>query len=291
MPQLVCLPGLLCTPGIFDPVLAALGRGRAVEVPPLDSFEAMVDHLAAGLTEPAVLMGMSMGSYLALALAQRVPEQVAGLILIGTNAAADTPKGAALRGKVAAWAAREGMAALAETIADTMLAQARRDDPALRGAIRDMAEIPGGIVGAGTLITPRDVRAAKQAGATFGVSPGATPALLKAAKDEDLPLLPGAATASEAMALLALGYDMLKFFPAEAAGGAAYLRAIRGPLPEISFCPTGGINAANAPDYLALANVVTVGGSWVAPENLIARGDWGGITSLARNALRLGMHR
>ncbi|MCB1396821.1 MAG: alpha/beta fold hydrolase [Rhodobacter sp.] len=143
MPQLVCLPGLLCTPGIFDPVLAALGRGRAVEVPPLDSFEAMVDHLAAGLTEPAVLMGMSMGSYLALALAQRVPEQVAGLILIGTNAAADTPKGAALRGKVAAWAAREGMAALAETIADTMLAQARRDDPALRGAIRDMAETTG----------------------------------------------------------------------------------------------------------------------------------------------------
>ncbi|MCA8868808.1 MAG: bifunctional 4-hydroxy-2-oxoglutarate aldolase/2-dehydro-3-deoxy-phosphogluconate aldolase [Rhodobacteraceae bacterium] len=163
--------------------------------------------------------------------------------------------------------------------------------PAALDAIRDMAEIPGGIVGAGTLITPRDVRAAKQAGATFGVSPGATPALLKAAKDEDLPLLPGAATASEAMALLALGYDMLKFFPAEAAGGAAYLRAIRGPLPEISFCPTGGINAANAPDYLALANVVTVGGSWVAPENLIARGDWGGITSLARNALRLGMHR
>jgi len=143
MSRLVCLPGLLCTPGIFDPVLDALGRGRAVTIPRAESFDAMVEHLAAGLTEPATLVGMSMGSYLALALAQRAPDRVAGLILIGTNAAADTPQAAALRGKVAAWAAREGMAALAGTIADTMLAQARRGDPALRGAIRDMAETTG----------------------------------------------------------------------------------------------------------------------------------------------------
>ncbi|GAB4305438.1 MAG: bifunctional 4-hydroxy-2-oxoglutarate aldolase/2-dehydro-3-deoxy-phosphogluconate aldolase [Roseovarius sp.] len=160
--------------------------------------------------------------------------------------------------------------------------------PAALEAIRLMSEVPGGHVGAGTLITPEDVRAARAAGARFGVSPGATDALLAACEEEELPLLPGAATASEAMGLLARGYDMLKFFPAEAAGGAAALKALGGPLPQIAFCPTGGINPTNAPRYLALDNVACAGGSWVAPDDLVARGDWAAIEALARAAARLG---
>ncbi len=136
-------------------------------------------------------------------------------------------------------------------------------------AICAMAEVPGGHVGAGTLIAPDDVRAAKAAGATFGVSPGSTEELLAACEDENLPLLPGAATASEAMQLLARGYDMLKFFPAEASGGAPALKAIGAPLPQISFCPTGGISLENAESYLSLDNVLCVGGSWIVPKDLV----------------------
>ncbi|HPD93847.1 MAG TPA: alpha/beta hydrolase [Pararhodobacter sp.] len=147
MPPVLCLPGLLCTPGLFDPVLSALGQGRAVALPQGDDFESLVTTLAEGLTggstEPVVLVGMSMGSYLALALALRVPDRVAGLVLIGTNAAADSPKGAALRGKVAAWARREGMPALAASIADSMLSAARRADPVLRDTILRMADATG----------------------------------------------------------------------------------------------------------------------------------------------------
>ena len=160
--------------------------------------------------------------------------------------------------------------------------------PAALDAIRIMAEVPGGQVGAGTLVTPEDVRAAKNAGATFGVSPGATDALLAACEDEGLPLLPGAATASEAMQLLERGYDMLKFFPAEASGGAPALKAIGAPLPQISFCPTGGVNPNNAPSYLNLGNVVCTGGSWVAPKPLVVEGKWDEIEALARDAARLG---
>lgn len=160
--------------------------------------------------------------------------------------------------------------------------------PAALDAIRAMAEVPGGHVGAGTLVTPEDVRAAKAAGATFGVSPGATDELLAACEAEDLPLLPGAATATEAMHLLARGYDMLKFFPAEASGGAPALKAIGAPLPQITFCPTGGISPANAETYLSLPNVLCAGGSWVAPKNRVAVGDWAGIEVLARDAVRLG---
>ncbi|MCB1369061.1 MAG: bifunctional 4-hydroxy-2-oxoglutarate aldolase/2-dehydro-3-deoxy-phosphogluconate aldolase [Rhodobacteraceae bacterium] len=156
--------------------------------------------------------------------------------------------------------------------------------PAALAVIREMAKVAGGVVGAGTLVTPRDVAAAKDAGAAFGVSPGATDALLDAAEAAGLPLLPGAATASEAMRLLERGYDMLKFFPAEAAGGAAALKAIGGPLPQINFCPTGGVSAANARDYLALANVVAVGGSWVAPQAMLEAGQWERIEALARDA-------
>ncbi|SLN75044.1 bifunctional 4-hydroxy-2-oxoglutarate aldolase/2-dehydro-3-deoxy-phosphogluconate aldolase [Ruegeria meonggei] len=159
--------------------------------------------------------------------------------------------------------------------------------PAALDAIRAMAAVPGGVVGAGTLVTPEDVRAAKEAGAQFGVSPGATDALIAACEAEGLPLLPGAATASEAMRLLEQGYDMLKFFPAEASGGAPALKAIGAPLPQITFCPTGGVSPSNARDYLSLTNVVCAGGSWVAPKNMVLGGDWAGIESLGREASKL----
>lgn len=159
--------------------------------------------------------------------------------------------------------------------------------PAALDAIREMASVPGGIVGAGTLLTPQDVRAAKAAGATFGVSPGATPTLIEACIDVGLPLLPGAATATEAMVLLEQGFDMLKFFPAEASGGAPALKGIGAPIPQISFCPTGGVSPSNAMDYLSLSNVLCVGGSWVAPKDMVNAGDWSGIEALARDAALL----
>lgn len=159
--------------------------------------------------------------------------------------------------------------------------------PCALEAIRAMSGVAGGYVGAGTLITPEDVRAAKAAGATFGVSPGATDDLLAACEAEDLPLLPGAATATEAMRLLERGYDMLKFFPAEASGGAPALKAIGAPLPQVTFCPTGGVNPDNAETYLGLSNVLCAGGSWVAPPDLVAAQDWGAIETLAREAALL----
>ena len=159
--------------------------------------------------------------------------------------------------------------------------------PAAFDAIREMAQVEGGVVGAGTLVTPKDAEAAKAAGAQFGVSPGATDALLDACEAIGLPLLPGAATASEAMRLLARGYDMQKFFPAEAAGGAPALKSLGGPLPQISFCPTGGVSPANADSYLSLANVVCAGGSWVVPADLVKAGDWAAIEALAREASQI----
>ena len=162
-----------------------------------------------------------------------------------------------------------------------------RTDAAL-DVIAEMASVEGGHVGAGTLVRPEDVHAAKAAGATFGVSPGATDALLDAAEEAGLPMLPGAATASEAMRLLARGYDVLKFFPAEASGGVAALKGIGGPLPQITFCPTGGIKPENASSYLALPNVICAGGSWVAPDDLVAEGKWDEIEALAAAAAKLG---
>lgn len=159
--------------------------------------------------------------------------------------------------------------------------------PAALDAIRAMAQVEGGAVGAGTLLTPEDVRRAKEAGATFGVSPGATDRLLAACEDADLPLLPGAATATEAMALLERGYTVQKFFPAEASGGAAALKSIGAPIPRIGFCPTGGVSLKNAGDYLSLPNVLCVGGSWVAPADKVASGDWAAIEALAREAAAL----
>ena len=159
--------------------------------------------------------------------------------------------------------------------------------PVALDVIRAMSEVQGGVVGAGTLLSPQDVKQAKAAGAQFGVSPGITDSLLKAAQDYDLPLLPGAATASEVMYLLEQGYDTLKLFPAEAVGGINLLKSLGAPLPHAKFCPTGGINLQLAPHYLALSNVLCVGGSWIAPDNLIAQGDWAGVESLARAASQL----
>ena len=154
--------------------------------------------------------------------------------------------------------------------------------------IREMAQVEGGVVGAGTLLTPADVDAAVKAGAKFGVSPGATDTILQACEDADLPLLPGAATSSEVMRLMDRGYPTQKFFPAEANGGAPALKAIGAPLPQVKFCPTGGITAASAPTYLGLSNTLCVGGSWVAPQNLIDAKDWAAITELAKEACTLG---
>jgi 2-dehydro-3-deoxyphosphogluconate aldolase/(4S)-4-hydroxy-2-oxoglutarate aldolase len=159
--------------------------------------------------------------------------------------------------------------------------------PAALDAIRAMAEVDGGIVGAGTLLTPADVKAAKAAGATFGVSPGSTPRLLEACAEWELPLLPGAATASEVMRLYELGYTIQKFFPAESSGGVAALRSLASPIPQVRFCPTGGVSLANARDYLALPNVICVGGSWVAPKDKVQSGDWATIEALAREASAL----
>ena len=150
--------------------------------------------------------------------------------------------------------------------------------------IKAMSEVEGAIVGAGTILTPEDLSAAKNAGASFGVSPGSSDDLLKAAEVEGFPLLPGATTATEVMNLLAQGYDMLKFFPAAAAGGIDMLKSLAGPLPGVSFCPTGGINPGNVQAYLALPNVICVGGTWVTPKEMLAAGDWAGIEQLARQA-------
>lgn len=159
--------------------------------------------------------------------------------------------------------------------------------PAALDVIKEMATVEGGVVGAGTLLTPKDVEAAKAAGATFGVSPGATERLLDACEANDLPLLPGTATATEAMRLLERGYTVQKFFPAEANGGASALKAIGAPIPQVKFCPTGGVSLENAPTYLGLSNTLCVGGSWVAPKDKVAAGDWSGITALATEAAKL----
>jgi 2-dehydro-3-deoxyphosphogluconate aldolase/(4S)-4-hydroxy-2-oxoglutarate aldolase len=159
--------------------------------------------------------------------------------------------------------------------------------PAALEAIEEMSRVEGGVVGAGTLLSEKDVEAAKKAGATFGVSPGATRRLMDACQANDLPLLPGTATPSEAMALLERGYSVQKFFPAEGNGGVPVLKAWGAPLPQVRFCPTGGVSLANAGDYLGLSNVLCVGGSWVAPVGLVRAGDWAGITRLAQEAARL----
>jgi len=149
-------------------------------------------------------------------------------------------------------------------------------------------EVEGCSVGAGTVLDGRQVDAAVGAGATFLVSPGVSPKLLQAARECPVPFLPGVATAGEAMALAEEGFAILKFFPAEPAGGIAYLKALGAPLPGIRFCPTGGVGAKNAAEYLGLANVICVGGSWVAPADALASGNWTRITALSKEASQLG---
>lgn len=156
------------------------------------------------------------------------------------------------------------------------------------GAIRAVrAALPDAIVGAGTVVSREDVVQARDAGSQFLVSPGCTPDLLATAREVGVPLLPGVNTPSEAMLLLERGLRHLKFFPAEAAGGVAMLKSLSGPLPQLRFCPTGGISPANAAHYLSLPNVLCVGGTWMLEKQLIASADWIGIEALARDAAAL----
>ncbi|MFD1149107.1 bifunctional 4-hydroxy-2-oxoglutarate aldolase/2-dehydro-3-deoxy-phosphogluconate aldolase [Saccharothrix hoggarensis] len=162
-----------------------------------------------------------------------------------------------------------------------------RTPAALAAIERVAAEVPGIVIGAGTVTTPEHAEQAAKAGAAFLVTPGSTDRVLDAAEDTGLPFLPGAATVSEAMRLAERGLTSLKFFPAEAAGGVDYLKSIGGPLPGLRFCPTGGITPASAPSYLALPNVGCVGGSWLAPKDALASGDFARIEELARAAAAL----
>lgn len=149
------------------------------------------------------------------------------------------------------------------------------------------AEVEGAIAGAGTVTNRAQIEATIEAGATFLVSPGTTPELAAAFTETPIPVMAGCATASEAMRLAELGFEVLKFFPAEASGGAAFLKSIAGPLPHLRFCPTGGIGPANAGDYLALPNVVAVGGSWVVPTDAIRAGNFAKVRELATAASQL----
>lgn len=169
--------------------------------------------------------------------------------------------------------------------------------PVALDVIRRMRDVPGAIVGAGTVLTPADFAAVQAAGAAFAISPGGTDALYAAARERAalngaalngaIPLLPGIATASELMRGLEYGYKRFKFFPAESSGGIAALKAFAGPFAHVKFCPTGGIDAAKAPAYLALPNVITVGGSWMVPNDALAAKDWARIGELAKAAAAL----
>jgi 2-dehydro-3-deoxyphosphogluconate aldolase / (4S)-4-hydroxy-2-oxoglutarate aldolase len=154
-------------------------------------------------------------------------------------------------------------------------------------AIKAMAQVEGAIVGVGTLTQPEEFAAARDAGAVFGVSPGLTPALIAAAKSSGLPLLPGVMTPSEVMVAREQGFKQLKLFPAVPAGGVGLLSGIGGPLPDVTFCPTGGISQETAPQFLALKNVACVGGSWLTPKDVIKARDWARITEIAKAASSL----
>jgi 2-dehydro-3-deoxyphosphogluconate aldolase/(4S)-4-hydroxy-2-oxoglutarate aldolase len=162
-----------------------------------------------------------------------------------------------------------------------------RTPVALEAMQRIAGEVEGAICGAGTVLDAAQLRAAEKAGAKFAVSPGATEHLITAGRHSDVPLLPGAATASEVMALVEQGYHVQKFFPAEPMGGAATVAALASPLPMVRFCPTGGIDQTKASAYLALGNVLAVGGSWMAPKVMVGNGDWSEVTRLATAAAGL----
>lgn len=148
------------------------------------------------------------------------------------------------------------------------------------------AQVPDMVVGAGTVLSPQDLTAVTAAGAQFALSPGSTPQLLAAAKDSAIGFVPGVATASEVMTVLATGLTTMKLFPASILGGPALLRALSGPLAQAMFCPTGGVSLDNAPAYLAEPNVLCVGGTWIAPTDLIRAGDWAAITTRAADAVK-----
>jgi 2-dehydro-3-deoxyphosphogluconate aldolase/(4S)-4-hydroxy-2-oxoglutarate aldolase len=162
-----------------------------------------------------------------------------------------------------------------------------RTDVAAEAAEAIIANVPDAIVGIGTILNADDLARAEALGAQFGISPGATPELLKAAAGSKLPFAPGIATASELMAALAYGFDLMKFFPAEPAGGIKALRALAGPFPQAKFCPTGGIGETNAPSWLTEPNVVAVGGSWLCGPADIKSGNWAGITAMCERAVKL----
>ncbi len=162
-----------------------------------------------------------------------------------------------------------------------------RTSSALSAIAAIAKQVPGAVVGAGTITSPAQIAEAVAAGARFLVSPGATPALAEAAAAAPVPFLPGCATVSEAMALRELGFRALKLFPAEAVGGAKLLASLFAPLPDLRFCPTGGIDLARAPDYLKLGNVACVGGSWMLPKDALAKGDYATVEKLAREAAGL----
>ncbi|MDH3533185.1 MAG: bifunctional 4-hydroxy-2-oxoglutarate aldolase/2-dehydro-3-deoxy-phosphogluconate aldolase [Gammaproteobacteria bacterium] len=181
---------------------------------------------------------------------------------------------------------------LAKSLADAGLESIEvtlRTAAALEAITRIAAEVPHMVVGAGSLRKAEHVVEVQKAGAQFAVAPGATDQLLDAADAAGMPMVPGAATASEMMRLFERGYVLQKFFPAELAGGIPYLEAVGAPLPELRFVPTGGISAELAKDYLALANVAAVGGSWITPVRLLETGDFDGIARIAAAAARLGM--
>jgi 2-dehydro-3-deoxyphosphogluconate aldolase/(4S)-4-hydroxy-2-oxoglutarate aldolase len=165
-----------------------------------------------------------------------------------------------------------------------------RTDAALDVIAAIRAAVPDAVVGAGTLVRPQDFKRADAAGAQFAVTPGLTPELADAARNVGYPLLPGIVTPSEILQALHFGYDTLKFFPAQQAGGIAMLQAFAGPFANVAFCPTGGISRESAPAFLKLPNVLCVGGSWVAPKALLDKGDWAGIEALARDAAGLPRH-
>lgn len=179
---------------------------------------------------------------------------------------------------------------LAQALADgglTVLEVTLRTEAALEAVRLIRAALPEIACGTGTVRTPADVDASLDAGAQFLVSPGATDALLEAMAASGLPSLPGAATPSEVMRLADRGFVQQKLFPAEVAGGVDLLKALAGPLPDVGFCTTGGVHAANAPSYLTLPNVLAVGGSWMVPSGAVAAGDWGAVTLAAKEAAGL----
>jgi len=179
---------------------------------------------------------------------------------------------------------------LAETLRDAglpVLEVTLRTDAALAAIRRMRDEVSGITVGAGTILNGEHLRQAEQAGAEFAISPGCTEALYQAAEGSSIPFLPGVATAGEIMRGLEHGHTRFKFFPAQAAGGVAALSGFNGPLAEARFCPTGGIGPHNAADYLALANVMTIGGSWMVPGGVLKARDWQTITRLAAEAAQL----